>query len=323
MKLKYNVLCIDDDLESLRTIKAQFSKINEAIGILVDYHDIDAKAGAREVARDDYVARMEGEINRAFSSSTFDLIWIDLHLDIEVEGHELIKFIREHHTIYRPVIFYSAGNPATHQKAIEQLNDAAGKSGILGRNILIAPRTGMERTLGEIAKEMHREEQKVNQVRGMLMDQISELDANIIAALSNPKVWTGIKAGSEEKLLKYVREDLLEARMKSATKIYQKVEGVDFENARALIISDVKLLDVYSKARLLKEILAVSDGMEGHALVLREYLKDGGLNTVRNNYAHRTAEALEPDHSDANCIAIRNGTRAQLDNIRHILKAHA
>ncbi|MBY5867841.1 hypothetical protein [Rhizobium leguminosarum] len=323
MKLKYNVLCIDDDLESLRTIKAQFSKINEEIGIVVDYHDINAKAGAREVERDDYVARMESEINKAFSSSTFELIWIDLHLDIEVEGHELIRFIREHHTIYRPVIFYSAGSPSTQQKAVEQLNDAAGKSGVLGRNILIAPRTAMERTLEEIVREMHREEQKVNQVRGMLMDQVSELDANIIEALSNPKVWSGIKAGNEAKLLKYVREDLLEARMRSATKTYEKVKGVEFEEARALIIGDVKLLDVYSKARLLKEILAVSDGMDRHALVLREYLKEGGLNAIRNNYAHRTAEALAPDHSDANCVAIRNDTRVQLENIRNILEAHA
>lgn len=323
MKLKYNVLCIDDDLDSLRTIKAQFTGLNEAIGIKVDYHDVNAKAGAREVEREDYVRRMESQINAAFSSVIFDLIWIDLHLDVAVEGHELIKFIRDHHTIYRPVIFYSAGNPAVHQKAMEQLNEAANSNGVLGRNILIAPRTAMERTLRDIATEMHREEQKVNQVRGMLMDQVSELDANIIKALSNPKLWSGIEAGSKEKLLKFISQELVEGRFDSATRTYEKLKGANLDQAIELITADHRILDVYSKTRLLKEILSVSKGMEAKGEILRGFLKGGGLNMIRNNYAHKTAEALSGEHTPEMCIAIRNDTRLQLQNIRDVLDAYA
>ncbi|MDP9759082.1 response regulator [Agrobacterium tumefaciens] len=190
MKLSYNVLCIDDRLSTLRRNKNRFSELNEEVGIEVVYQDIDAAAGPDETEKPEYLARLKQDIDAAYATKVFDLILIDLHLNNDVEGHELIEFIRDKHSIYRPVIFYSAGqNPTGEAQARFQLEQAATKSGVYGKNVLLTPRQGIDDLLGEIAREMHKEEHKINQVRGLLMDRVSELEANIIKVLANDASW--------------------------------------------------------------------------------------------------------------------------------------
>ncbi|MGO6727256.1 hypothetical protein ACCS45_03915 [Rhizobium ruizarguesonis] len=322
MRLNYNVLVIDDDLDSVRRVQSEFSELNLKMGILVEYTTINARAGSRS-NREQYVARMEREIKDAFDERTFDLIMIDLHLDMEVEGHLLIKFIRDHHTIYRPVIFYSAGNPSTQEQAESQLATAARENGLLGRNILTTPRgSAMARLLSDIASEMHREEHRVNQVRGMLMDQMSELDAKIIKALKNEKVWEGTKEGSEAKLFKFIQEEIVEDRLNSAKKLHGKLKASDFDTSRELVLEHLHSLDVSARTRLLKKILSLTEGMETNAAALHKFVSNTGLNGVRNNYAHRTIEMLRAEHDDAKCIAIRTDTREQMTNVAAILRAY-
>lgn len=322
MRLNYNVLVIDDELDSLRGLQADFRALNREVGITVEYITVNAKAGARATS-DEYVARMERDIKEAFDSFTIDLILIDLHLDMEIEGHRLIRFIRDKHTIYRPVIFYSAGSPATQSQALSQLAEAAREHGLLGRNVLTTPRgSAMGRLLSGIASEMHREEHRVNQVRGMLMDQMSELDAKIIKALESRKIWEAMEPGSEAKLFRYIQEKIVENRFKSAGKLREKLQADDFEGSRKLLLQFLDKLDVSSRTRLLKEILSLTSGMGAHASTLSKFIATGGLNDVRNNYAHRTIEMLEADHNNESCVAIRTNTREQMANITDILKAY-
>ncbi|AVA21299.1 hypothetical protein NXC24_CH01648 [Rhizobium sp. NXC24] len=62
--------------------------------------------------------------------------------------------------------------------------------------------------------------------------------------------------------------------------------------------------------------------MADYCSVLQRFIEAKGLNSIRNNYAHRTAEALAADHSHELCTLIRRSTREQIDNIRQILEAY-
>ncbi|MDW9536256.1 response regulator [Sinorhizobium meliloti] len=320
MKLSYNVLCIDDQLPTLRRNKNIFRDLNDDVGIEVAYHDINAAAGPTETEKADYLARLKAEIDSAYEQTTFDLILIDLHLNNDVEGHELIEFIRDKHSIYRPVIFYSAGqNPESEAQARAQLEEAATKSGVNGRNVLLTPRQGINALLQEIASEMHREEHKINQVRGLLMDRVSELEANIIRALTNDATWDALGGDGKKKLFDYVQKNVVTKRFKEATKLHDKMKEMDIDGIKNLVVERPQTFDAYNRARLLKSMLEFIGGMEAQVAALEHFVSAEGLNDVRNKYAHRTTADLGADHTDERCIEIRRGARDQLKSIGEVL----
>ncbi|WP_137136010.1 hypothetical protein [Rhizobium sp. FKY42] len=320
MKLSYNVLCIDDQLASLSRNKTLFRQLNDSVGIDVVYRDINAAASPEETEKAGYLARLKGEIDRAYAEATFDLILIDLHLHNEVEGHELIEFIRDKHSIYRPVIFYSAGeNPRSEKRAKEQLDEAATKSGVHGKNVLLTPRQGIDDLLADIATEMHKEEHKINQVRGLLMDRVSELEANIIKVLASDSGWDALGEQGQANLLVYIRKSLLKKRYDDAKKQHDAMIGMDIGQIRQRLRETPQTFDSYNRARLLKSMLEFIGGMDDQVAAMQTFIEKGGLNGIRNDYAHKTAAELDVTHNDERCIEIRRGAREQLVNIGKVL----
>lgn len=319
MKLEYNILCIDDEIESLNAFKRRFAEINAKAGIIVNFHDVNAHAGARETDSVKYLERLQRDISDRFKTTiTFEIILIDLHLKNGIEGHQLIDFIRHSHTIYRPVVFYSAGNPKTVAGALEQLTEAARAGGIFGKNILISHRNDIGDLLAEIAGEMHEEEHKINQVRGLLMDRVSEFEAMVIRAVASPAIWKAVPEEDREKLLDYAR-DGIDARLKAAARNAELLGKSGFDALQGFFSPDSRVLDTSQKTRFLKKMLTIV-GLTEEATVLQEFIAEGGLNSVRNNYAHRTAEALDADHSSEKCIQIRGNARRQISNIKTVLE---
>lgn len=320
MKLNYNVLCIDDDIDSLKRNKAAFTKLAGNVGIEVIYKDINADSRPRETTRDAYVQRISDDIKSAFANdSYFDIILIDLHLKNNVEGHELIQYIRDNHSIYRPVIFYSAGTPETDARAREQLTKAAIDSGVFGKNILITPRRQIDVTLASIAGEMQVEEHKIPQVRGLLMDRVSELDASIVQAVKIEALWAALSDESKVKLEQYIKSNFVEGRYKDQTKVYNDLKALDLDGIKAIVFSDAKTIDTFTKVRILKEALSLIDGMNDNADVLKQFVSADGLNAIRNHYAHKTAAQLDAEHNVDKCVMIRNESRRQLKNIGTVL----
>lgn len=318
MKLEYNILCIDDELESLVTMKTKFRELNAEAGIQVNYHDVDAHAGSREIDRDRYLYRLQGDISEKFKGRTFEIILIDLHLKNGIEGHQLIDFIRQSHTIYRPVIFYSAGSPRTVDGALQQLNEAARSNGVLGRNILISHRDAVSDLLAGIAAEMHDEEHKINQVRGLLMDRVSELEAMVIRTVASPAIWDAVPSERRDALVNYARRDILGDRQRTATRNADAMRESTYEQLKEFFSSDNRMFDTSQKTRFLKKMLALI-GMDDQAAVLQEFIVEGGLNSVRNNYAHQTAQALDGEHSKEKCIVIRGQARRHVSNIKTVM----
>jgi hypothetical protein len=59
IKLEYNILCIDDEIVGLDAFKRSFAEINAKAGIIVNFHDVNAQAGARETYRVKYLERLQ------------------------------------------------------------------------------------------------------------------------------------------------------------------------------------------------------------------------------------------------------------------------
>ncbi|MEZ8616353.1 response regulator [Vibrio splendidus] len=328
MKLTYHVLCIDDKIRTLDEDKDNLSLFNSSVGIETKYTDIEAVPTARE-DEIQFLDRLELRIQQAFDENTYDMILIDLHMPLDVTGADLIYKIRENHTIYRPIIFYSAGEPEVDDKAIEQLKDASQKSNLSGKSVLISSRKTLFNEASSIFKEMHAEEHKVNHVRGLLMDRVSEFDASVGELVQNEKLLNLVPGDAKPRIasdvIGYLKSDLDRTQ-----RLYNSIKQLRFEDILKFIEENPKDISTYRKGYILKDILRKIDDTRDFAAILSEGI-DGtrldhkgeeikNLREIRNEYGHITAENLEAIHNDEMCIDIRKESRRQLSNITNINK---
>jgi len=328
MKLEYKVLCIDDNLDTLQSVKRNFSRFNDDVGIKVKFVDINASMAARDKP-EDLKERIESEIGRAFKENNFDLVIVDLHMTGDkggLDGPDIIQFIRNEQTIYRPIAFYSAGDPAQDGKAKQQLYEAAEKAEIFGKSIFITTRNDLSDLLQRIAGEMHKYEHQINQVRGMLMDHVSEIDAEVIKIISNKTIWEKIHEDQQEKILKEFKK-LIKSQCEKSTKRNEEVSNMTFKGIVDYILKDPKNTGTFEKAKLLREIARYIPDISYNGAVFSEFLndkkdaqelKDKSLNTIRNHYAHIIAQELSVGHSDDLCIHIRKQSHNHAENIASI-----
>lgn len=325
MKLTYHVLCIDDQISLLDDPKRGLSAFNDALGIETKYTDIEVKIGPRDDP-DDFWMNIVGKIENSFTKNTFDMILVDLHMG-PLSGADIIDSIRNDHTIYRPIIFYSAGEPETDSEAIKQLNEAASKSNLLGRSVLITSRKTLYDKAASIFQEMHTEEHKVNHVRGLLMDRVSELDASVGELVQNEKLLNLVPGADKPRIandvIGYLKNDLDRTQQ-----LYDSIKQLRFEEILKFIEEHPKDISTYRKGYLLKDILKKIDGTKGFSAILSEGIDgdrpdhQGGtiknLREIRNEYGHITAENLKATHTAEKCIQIRQEARRQLKNIDDI-----
>ncbi len=318
MKLKYNVLCVDDDIETLDSTKEKFEEFNSDVGIEVEYQDIEVSIKAREKP-DIFQKRILKELSNKFKKSTFDLILVDLHMR-EFTGEHIISSIRNKHTFYRPIIFYSAGDPPAASRAMEQLTKAATDAGILGKSIFITTRKKLHRLLKDIATEMHIEEQKVNHVRGLLMDQVSELDANVINAIKKKSLWNDVPKDKRKKVAKEFK-DRIGHQHKIIDTLFNTVKEMEYGEIKDHILKNPDAIDTFSKSKILREILRHIVSLKKYGKILSEGINSGNkcIIDIRNAYGHQTAESLKVEHTPKKCKLIREETRRQVKNIKEVI----
>jgi CheY-like chemotaxis protein len=305
MKLTYNVLCIDDDISTLVAPKKSFSELNSSVGIETVFHDVEVKIGAREDPSV-FRVRIEKKLKELFDEKIFELILVDLHMTGEFNGPDAIKWIRDGHSIYRPIIFYSAGNPVADDTAITQLFEEARKEDILGKNLMITPRGNLGVRMNEISSEMHIEEHKVNQARGLLMDQVSEIDSKMIKAIKS--LWLKVPVSEQSKVQKELRERL-DQKLKSACSIRKKIRNLNFEDTIDILDSEIKNFDTFTRAKILREILRAIPSLKKNGDEFTKFCNgDGNLNSLRNDYAHKSATEIK-GHDGARCKFIREESR--------------
>lgn len=326
MKLTYNVLCIDDKISSLDETKQFLSSFNNEVGIETQYIDIEVKIGARDDP-DDFWMKIVGEIEESFRQYSFDMILVDLHMGT-LSGADIIDTIRNSHTIYRPIIFYSAGEPSSKDKAIEQLNCAAENAELIGKSVFITSRGNLYNQAKSIFNEMHTEEHKVNHVRGLLMDRVSEFDASVGDLVQNKDILKLIPKGPAKNKIVTEFKKYLKNDFEKAEAIYKEINSMDITAIPDFIKNNPKDISTYRKGYLLKSIIKQVDDSKAFTDILSEGI-DGSLQNysgnevknlreLRNEYGHVTAENLETTHSTEKCIHIRKEARRQLKNITDI-----
>jgi CheY-like chemotaxis protein len=325
VKLTYNVLCIDDKISLLDDPKRYLSAFNDAIGIETKYTDIAVKIRATE-DEDDFRLKIMKEIEDSFAERTFDMILVDLHMP-PLRGDDIIDAIRNNHTIYRPIIFYSAGEPEADDEAIKQLNEASQKSNLLGRSVLITSRKTLYDKAASIFQEMHTEEHKVNHVRGLLMDRVSEFDASVGELVQSEKLLALVPGTDKPRIandiIGYLKNDLDRTQQ-----LYDSIKLLRFEGILKFIEENPKDISTYRKGYLLKDILRKIEETKTFSGILSEGIDGdrpdhkGGtiknLRELRNEYGHVKSESLEASHNIEKCIHIRKEARRQLKNIDDI-----
>jgi len=318
MKLTYNVLCVDDRISTLDKTQSDLFEFNNNVGIETKYTDIEVKPGPRENP-DDFWLRILTEIEEAFAENIYDMILVDLHMPLKVSGVDVIHSIRNSHTIYRPIIFYSAGDPKTDDNAIEQLNAAIRQAELLGKGVFITSRRDLINKAKDIFTEMHNEEHKVNRVRGLLMDRVSELDASIVELVQNDSLWDLVPDGQGKNKIVSEFRGYLQKDCEKANTLLETIKQFDINAIQDFLKNNPKDVSTYRKGYLLRSILKQAEELKPFAEVLKEGIEgDTSLRGLRNEYGHTTVEKLNNTHTVEKCISIRNESRRQLENINSI-----
>ncbi len=335
MRLDYHVLCIDDDIETLQETKRLLSAHNEQVGIQTNFIDIEAKPAAREVDAEQFKDRIFKEIRGAFEHVSFDMIMVDLHLGatdspMGFKGHEIISFIRGSQTMYRPIVFYSSGEPKGDETAVNQLEDGLRDNNLIGKSIFVSSRgNSLNLHLAGICSEMHTEEHKLNASRGLLMDRTSEIDAMILNHLRRKETWERLDQEQLEILGKEVLKEIKRLR-KNAIKVSCNLRELSrsslAEFSKWICEGDAKEvvfgLNAFSRNIIMREWMRVHTGLKNQGDLHSGYFKPSGdhvhLSSIRDKYAHQTEEQIGTEHNDERCKYIRDELRKHLSNITQV-----
>lgn len=328
MKLEHKILCIDNNISSLRRPKTSLKKANDEVGIKTTFVDIQVKPTATE-KQSDFLTRIKRECDEKFDEHEFfDLILIDLHMQDKganvskpITGSDFIDYVREH-TIYRPIVFYSAGVPASDARAIKQLNKKIYDDDKQGKNLMVCARSKLSGFLESIAVEMQKEEQKINHVRGLLMDQVSEIDAKIVSRIE--ALWHEIPKEKRDAVKNRVKERAKNS-VRNSEKLCDKIKSADFDKMLNHV-SEYSSFDLNARIMILETILGQFDDFSDALEVLRDIRDsskkkpDVSLLHLRNLYAHTLASVLEPGHVDSRCKYIREQCRHHSTNLDSITR---
>lgn len=304
MKTSYEILLIDDDLESVDTDREDVSDFLETFGIKSNIVPVEAPADGS--VRDLIVGLL--------ANPELDLLMVDYHMD-GLPGDELVKLIRNSDHIYLPVIFYSSS-------PVSDILDAVRASELDG--VYVTNRKFLVEKFKEVVRSLLNKEHTTKRTRGLLMEGVSEIDATLNKLFQS--AWTASGEEVKEKIMKYLL-DIVKDRAKSTNRALASFPaeiGEFSEHVKESFFSTT--YDTNTRWRVVQKILNLLEHDEKQVNTLKEFGQDSGgvpsLNKLRNIYAHSTREALQSDHSELKCISVRRTLRKQNENIESIISAY-
>ncbi len=301
MKTAYNILWIDDDPKSTDTDQEDVKEFLEEMGIRADINFVEAPADGS----------IKERLEHHLKDPDLDILMVDYHMD-GLQGDQLVRLIRETDHIYLPVIFYSSST-------VSDLLDAVRDAELDG--VYIANRTALIQKVRSVVGSLLVREQTVKQVRGLLMEGVSEIDTQFYEIFQ--KIWPKLIPEQQAEVAKYLKS-IVDERVKSATK---KAEGLPSDVEKFGDHLTEKFLtaayDTYTRWRLTRKILDISGHAENYVGELKKFAEAEGdevpLNALRNDYAHKSRKLLAESHDIDRCIQIRKSLRSQAANIDAIL----
>ena len=136
------------------------------------------------------------DLGGALYDPDIDLIVVDYLMD-GMDGSELISAIRATDHIFLPVVFYSTNGP-------KELHRQAAESSLEG--VYISHRDNVLDKIKEVATSLLRKEQTSKRTRGLLMEGVSEIDANFGSIFL--LLWDRLDEERQARLVEYLKEKL-------------------------------------------------------------------------------------------------------------------
>ena len=237
MKTDYQIIWIDDDLEFVSDDINDVKEFFENFGIEAHIRTYDA----------DGSLNIYDAIQTGLENPELDLIVVDFMMD-GMNGRELIDAIRNSNHIFLPVIFYSAAG-------VELLHKEAAEAALDG--VYISSRDRVRRKIEEVATSLLRKEQTTKRTRGLLMEGVSEIDANF--GLLFKQVWAKIPDEQKNEVISYFREKLAE-RASDASKAEKSFPSKQEEFKDLMERSFVSArFDTSTRWKILKKMLDLSN----------------------------------------------------------------
>ncbi len=301
MKTSYNIIWVDDDPSSTDTDQADVSDFLEEYGIRADITFVEAPVDGS----------IREKLEHHLTDPDLDLLLVDYHME-GLSGDQLVKVIRESDHIYLPVIFYSSST-------VDDLLNAVRDAALDG--VYIANRDFLINKIRDVVNSLLVKEQTVKQVRGLLMEGVSEIDTRFEEIFF--RTWDDCTEIQKSGLEGYLKKIIIE-KAKSAKKRCGEFpsEAAAFdEHIRSSFLT--ANYDTYTRWRLTNKILELVGHTPADLQTLKEFVnrEDGQapLNNLRNDYAHKSRKLLSDEHSLERCIEIRRELRSQFANIDSIL----
>lgn len=301
MKNEYLVLWIDDDLGSVESDMSKLTRYlgNVGIKVILQQHEDSDDVDIHEL------------IKPTLQNPELDLIVVDYNMP-GVKGDVLISQIRETDHVYLPVVFYSG-------VSVDQLMDYAKDKGIDG--VYFAHRDNLNTRLEQIVDSLLNKEKTVKRTRGLLMEGVSEIDSKLKDAAS--LLWTKLTVAQQDKITSDFKV-VLNDKKKSAEKTFASAPTT--KEAMKELIDNTLLSSSYDtmiRWKLVKEMLKASGLNATELAIFKEFYFRGDtekpLGDKRNIYAHKTREALLPDHTPEAQYYIRTELRRQSENLDKML----
>ncbi len=298
MKLYYNIVWVDDDMLSTKTDREEVKEILNEYGIRANIQTLVALPdGSIQTMIEDYL-----------TDHKLEMLVIDYQMPT-FNGDQLVKKIREHNQIYLPIIFYSSADSE------RVLFDKVSKLKLDG--VYITTRRFLQKKIKDVINSLLKKEQTITQARGLLMDSVSEIDANF------HKIFFDFWGKSEDEIKKEIHEILkgiVKSKTRDTDKKFKKFPDINsFENhlKEKFLTSDY---DTYTRWRITLKLLELNGHNQNEINILKEFAtKSNGisLNDWRNDFAHKSEEKLSL--SPAQYKEIRSKIHEQRDNNDKIL----
>ena len=298
MKTHYQILWVDDQIESVETDVADVKDFFEDFGIEANIKQF--QSGPDTDIHED--------IKAALDDPDVDLIVVDFLMD-GMNGSELISAIRATDHIFLPVVFYSTnGSEALHRQVAESSLDG----------VYISHRDNVLEKIKEVATSLLRKEQTSKRTRGLLMEGVSEIDANFGSIFLS--LWDQLNGEKQRELVRYFKEKLAE-KLRN-TERHNGTVPDSLPEFRAEMESKFvsPSYDTFTRWKILKKMFELL-GIKGAEVEIFHELFNAGDNrksliALRNDYAHKTRSQLKDVHNENRCITIRREIRLQMKNTR-------
>lgn len=317
MKTEYQILWIDDDHRSVNGDKRTIKSFLDDYGIELVINDI-------KVTADSCPTESE-EFSKSVADINLDMVFIDYNMP--EQGDLIISHIRKSLKHYHlPILFYTGDDqPETVLTSIFESSIEKEQNFLdISDGIYFCDRDYIKDKAIRILTSLLEKEKHPQRVRGLLMDRVSEIDANIMQSFS--KHWPNVPEDKQAEIQGKIKAKLI-TRQKKSVRYASEIDEIPYDDLAAYM-SDKgnRALDTHFRAEILREVLRSIEDMKPLGNTLSEFYNSNPgagrphcLVSLRNIYAHQTADDIEAEHDDKKCKYIRTETRRHLLNSRKLL----